>query len=67
MGGAHRSKNQWTLGFQGAGMATPHRGIRVKHIEMQAQAYQPPSAALLSAESNTSSQSTQSALTKGIH
>ncbi|CAH2231972.1 jg4033 [Pararge aegeria aegeria] len=25
MGGAHRSENRWTLGFQGVGMATPHR------------------------------------------
>ncbi|CAH2242308.1 jg25222 [Pararge aegeria aegeria] len=25
MGGAHSSENRWTLGFQGAGMATPHR------------------------------------------
>ncbi|CAH2215457.1 jg22718, partial [Pararge aegeria aegeria] len=24
MGGAHSSENRWTLGFQGAGMATPH-------------------------------------------
>ncbi|CAH2209441.1 jg23259 [Pararge aegeria aegeria] len=25
MGGAHCLENRWTLGFQGAGMATPHR------------------------------------------
>ncbi|CAH2240137.1 jg6391 [Pararge aegeria aegeria] len=24
MGGAHSSENRWTLGYQGAGMATPH-------------------------------------------
>ncbi|CAH2210503.1 jg8969 [Pararge aegeria aegeria] len=27
MGGAHSSENRWTLGFQGVGMATPHRLI----------------------------------------
>ncbi|CAH2267021.1 jg6720 [Pararge aegeria aegeria] len=25
MGGAHSSENRWTLGFQGVGVATPHR------------------------------------------
>ncbi|CAH2269984.1 jg9726 [Pararge aegeria aegeria] len=25
MDGAHSSENRWTLGFQGAGMATPYR------------------------------------------
>ncbi|CAH2241491.1 jg10659 [Pararge aegeria aegeria] len=25
---AHSSENRWTMGFQDAGMATPHRGLR---------------------------------------
>ncbi|XP_052738538.1 uncharacterized protein LOC128198259 [Bicyclus anynana] len=28
MGGPHSSKSRWTLGSQGAGMATPHRKVQ---------------------------------------
>ncbi|CAH2270128.1 jg7662 [Pararge aegeria aegeria] len=35
MGGAHSSENRWTLGFQGVGMATPHRACGVSDLGKQ--------------------------------